>query len=62
MSTVATMRAERAQARSRRARSLYKPDHPRSIDRYIDYFGNGGAHGRNARGRFIAPDRRPARD
>lgn len=23
---------------------FYKPDHPRAIDRYIDFFGEGGRH------------------
>ncbi len=27
-----------------RSRGLFKPDRPRAIDRYIDYFGGGAGH------------------
>lgn len=55
------MRDDRAYERSGGSRpqpaaqDLYKRDHPRAIDHYIDYFGAGGGVPR------VRPERHPAR-
>jgi hypothetical protein len=41
---MAYLRAVSTGARTSKARTLlYKSDHPRRIDQYIDFFGDGGA-------------------
>jgi len=43
-----------SEARSRRATAaFFKPDHPKSIDRYIDYFGDSASRPPDAAARDV---------